>query len=171
MHTKMHTARYHSSVEFDQLGSSSQLLVRTRDDVVDNSTSTLPPALYWCNRRETSEIQAKAYSGQRGTRARMRSIYTAYVYVCVAAVIPPRVLHFSAIHCSSDHSGQRNPHILHIWPFSTCCLSWRLWFLSSFYHRTYFARCFAVVLIPNSMINGHCWWKLWFWWFFGPLVK
>ena len=41
----MHTARYHSSVEFDQLGSSSQLLVRTRDYVVDNSTSTLPPAL------------------------------------------------------------------------------------------------------------------------------
>ena len=33
-------------------------------------------ASYWCNRRETSEIQAKAYSGQRGTRTRMRSIYT-----------------------------------------------------------------------------------------------
>ena len=32
------------------------------------------------NRRETSEIQAKAYSGQRGTRTRMRSIYT-LVYV------------------------------------------------------------------------------------------
>ena len=31
-------------------------------------------ASYWCNRRETSEIQAKAYSGQRGTRTRMRSI-------------------------------------------------------------------------------------------------
>ena len=28
---------------------------------------------YWCNRRE---IQAKVYSGQRGTRTRMRSIYT-----------------------------------------------------------------------------------------------
>ena len=24
-------------------------------------------ASYWCNRRETSEIQAKAYSGQRGS--------------------------------------------------------------------------------------------------------
>ena len=46
--------------------------------------------------RETSEIQAKAYSGQRGTRARMCSIYTAYVCMWVAAVILPRVLHFSA---------------------------------------------------------------------------
>ena len=39
-------------------------------------------ASYWCKRRETSEIQAKAYSGQRGTRTRMRSIYT----MCIAAV-------------------------------------------------------------------------------------
>ena len=31
-------------------------------------------ASYWCKRRETSEIQAKAYSGQRGTRTRIRSI-------------------------------------------------------------------------------------------------
>ena len=38
-------------------------------------------ASYWCKRRETSEIQAKAYSGQRGTRTRMRSIYTTLVYV------------------------------------------------------------------------------------------
>ena len=38
-------------------------------------------ASYWCNRRETSEIQAKAYSGQRGTRTRMRSIYTTLVYI------------------------------------------------------------------------------------------
>ena len=29
------------------------------------------------NRRETSEIQARVYTGQRGTRTRMRSIYTA----------------------------------------------------------------------------------------------
>ena len=44
--------------------------------------------LQWCNRCETSEIQAKAYSGQRGTRTCMRSIYTTLVYVCmcVAAV-------------------------------------------------------------------------------------
>ena len=35
-------------------------------------------ASYWCKRRETSEIQAKA---QRGTRTRMRSIYTTLVYV------------------------------------------------------------------------------------------
>ena len=33
---------------------------------------------------ETSEIQAKAYSGQRGTRTRMRSIYTTLVYVSAA---------------------------------------------------------------------------------------
>ena len=33
-------------------------------------------ASYWCNRRETSEIQAKAYSG---TRTRMRSIYTTLI--------------------------------------------------------------------------------------------
>ena len=39
-------------------------------------------ASYWCNRRETSEIQARAYTGQRGTRTRMRSIYTACLY-CV----------------------------------------------------------------------------------------
>ena len=32
-------------------------------------------ASYWCNQRETSEIQAKAYAGQRGTRTRMRIIY------------------------------------------------------------------------------------------------
>ena len=45
-------------------------------------------ASYWCNRRETSEIQAKAYSGQRGTRTRMRSKYTTLVYVhsSIAAV-------------------------------------------------------------------------------------
>ena len=46
--TVIDTIPYYSSVEFDQLGSSrlgSQLLVRTRDDVVDNSTSTLPSAL------------------------------------------------------------------------------------------------------------------------------
>ena len=49
-------------------------------------------ASYWCNRRETSEIQAKAYSGQRGTRMRMCSViytmlvYTVYVHMCVAAV-------------------------------------------------------------------------------------
>ena len=37
---------------------------------------------------KTSEIQAKAYSGQRGTRTRMRSIYTTLVYVhsSIAAV-------------------------------------------------------------------------------------
>ena len=38
--------------------------------------------------RETSEIQAKAYSGQRGTRMRMRSIYIhslsiLYTIVCM----------------------------------------------------------------------------------------
>ena len=32
-------------------------------------------AIYWSNRRETSEIQARAYTGQRDTRTRMRSIY------------------------------------------------------------------------------------------------
>ena len=52
-------------------------------------------ASYWCNWRETSEIQAKAYSGQRGTRTRMRSVYTTLVYVH-SSIIPPRVLHFSA---------------------------------------------------------------------------
>ena len=54
-------------------------------------------ASYWCKRRETSEIQAKAYSGQRGTRTRMRSIYTTLVYVHSCIRIPPRVLHFSAL--------------------------------------------------------------------------
>ena len=41
-------------------------------------------ASHWCNRRETNEIQVRAYSGQRGTRTRMRSIHSVsivhYVY-------------------------------------------------------------------------------------------
>ena len=46
------------------------------------------------NKRDTGEGQRRqAYSGQRGTRTRMRSIYTTLVYV---HRIPPRVLHFSA---------------------------------------------------------------------------
>ena len=42
-------------------------------------------ASYWRNRRETSEIQARAYTGQRGTRTRMRSIYihSLYTIVCM----------------------------------------------------------------------------------------
>ena len=36
---------------------------------------------YWCNRRETSEIQARAYTVQRGTRTRMRSIHSLSISV------------------------------------------------------------------------------------------
>ena len=38
-------------------------------------------ASYWCNWRETSEIKAQAYSVQRGTRTRMRSII--YTMLCM----------------------------------------------------------------------------------------
>ena len=60
-------------------------------------------ASYWCNRRETSEIQARAYTVQRGTRTRMRSIHSLSISVplcgtcCSMWDIPPRVLHFSAL--------------------------------------------------------------------------
>ena len=56
---------------------------------VTGGSNVASEASYWCNRRETSEIQAKAYSGQRGTRTRMRSIYvhnaSVYVHVHVCA--------------------------------------------------------------------------------------
>ena len=42
-------------------------------------------ASYWCNWRETSEIKVQAYSVQRGTRTRMRSII--YTMLCRAAGI------------------------------------------------------------------------------------
>ena len=45
------------------------------------------------NKRDTGEGQRQAYSGQRGTRTRMRSIYTTLVYVhrefCTLSKIKP----------------------------------------------------------------------------------
>ena len=55
-------------------------------------------ASYWCNRRETSKIQAKAYTGQRGTHTRMRSIYihslSILYIVCMEAL---------AVQCETTH--------------------------------------------------------------------
>ena len=45
-------------------------------------------ASYWCNWRETREIQVRAYTGQRGTLTHMRSIIHSLPW-CNA--IPPRV--------------------------------------------------------------------------------
>ena len=40
---------------------------------VTSGSNVASEASYWCNRCETSEIQARSYSGQRGTRTCMCS--------------------------------------------------------------------------------------------------
>ena len=68
-------------------------------------------ASYWCNRRETSEIQARAYSGSEAL------VRACAVYTQPAVWIPPRVLHFSAFAISKF----RNASVLHMHWFNVQC--------------------------------------------------
>ena len=66
-------------------------------------------ASYWCNRRETSDIQARPYSEQRGTRTHMRSIIV-YHYVYVRSYKRSLAL---AVQCETMHGAM---------PASSACI-------------------------------------------------